>query len=755
MGKGIWTVYADIIVDISLEKLDKTYQYRIPEDLEKEAVIGARALVSFGKGSREITGYILDLSLEPKLAPEKIKPIKKILSGQTIIESELIRLAWWIRDTYGSTMNEALKTVLPVKQAVQAKEKKSVSLAVSREEALTLLAEFERKKNRARVRLLTELLEEGTMDYRFLTQKFAISPQTVKGLADRRIVHIEKETVYRNPVAKEVPGKEKAICLNEEQRRAAETIIDNMNRGIPGTYLLFGVTGSGKTEVYLSVIEQVIASGKQVIMLIPEIALTYQTVKRFYHRFGDRISILNSKMSKGERYDQYVRARQGEIDVMIGPRSALFTPFTRLGLIIMDEEHEGSYKSEQVPKYHARETAVERAGYCGASVLLGSATPSAESYYRAKQGEYTLLTLTKRAGAAQLPKVYVEDLREELKAKNYSIFSRRLKALIEDRLKKREQIMLFLNRRGYAGFVSCRECGHVMKCPHCDISLKYHQIGYVKGQGKLVCHYCGYEMPMVDTCPECGSKYIGTFGIGTQQAEEMVRKAFPGAVTLRMDTDTTSGKDKHEQILAAFAGHEADILIGTQMIVKGHDFPEVTLVGVLAADLSMYADDYRSGERTFQLLCQAAGRAGRGTRAGEVVIQTYHPEEYCIAAAASQDYISFIRQELSYRELMGYPPVSSLIALLVMSEVERYAVSFASFLADFVRKSCSEQEGVSCLGPSPAVLSKANDIYRQVVYVKGKKETLTWVKQKLEQAIRAAGRKEVTVQFDFDPINSY
>lgn len=749
--------YADIIIDLSLEKLDKSYQYKIPKELESQVMVGSQVKIPFGRGKRELKGCIINISTKPKLAPEKIKPIKELIKGSTVIEGELIRLAWWIRDTYGSTMNEALKTVIPVKQAVRAQERKSVHLKIQRQEAASILKEFERKKNKARVRLISELLEEQVLDYQLVIQKLNISPQTLKSLTEKGIITIEKEQIYRNPIKQNNINTEASICLNQEQIQAVDSICRDFYSHKPKTYLLFGVTGSGKTEVYLSVIEKVIAAKKQVIMLIPEIALTYQTVKRFYHRFGDRISILNSKMSKGERYDQYLRAKRGEIDIMIGPRSALFTPFEHLGMIIIDEEHEPSYKSEHPPKYHARETAVERAAYCGASVLLGSATPSAESWYRVQKGEYTLLKLTKRAGTAALPTVYVEDLREELKAKNYSIFSRRLQELMQERLNKQEQIMLFLNRRGYAGFVSCRECGHVLKCPHCDISLKYHQMGSQKEHGKLICHYCGYKTDMVSHCPECGSHYIGTFGIGTQQVEEIVKKTFPSAKLLRMDTDTTSGKGKHEQILSAFANHEADILIGTQMIVKGHDFPEVTLVGILAADMSMYENDYRASERTFQLLCQAAGRAGRGERAGEVVIQTYRPEEYCITLAASQNYEEFIKQELVFRQIMGYPPIASVIVLLVLSEVEQKAVQAAKMLADSIREKFKEKNAISCLGPSPALLSKANDIYRQVVYIKGsRKDILKQAKDYLEELIEYKEElKSVIIQFDLDPLNHY
>lgn len=747
--------YADIIVDLSLEKLDRSYQYEIPEELEHLAMIGAQVIVPFGKGEREVKGCIIDISKEPKIEPERIKKIKKVIPNSTVIESELIRLAWWIRDTYGSTMNEALKTVIPVKQAMKMQEKKSLHLIMEQKQAMFLLEEFKRKKNTARVRLLLELLEEQVLDYRLVTQKLNISQATLKWFVEHKIITIETETYYRNPI-KQQKKKEIDIVLNKEQTIAVKKICEDFWQGIKKTYLLFGVTGSGKTEVYLAVIEQVIAAGKQVIMLIPEIALTYQTVKRFYHRFGDRISILNSRMSKGERYDQYLRAKRGDIDIMIGPRSALFTPFEHLGLIIMDEEHENSYKSEQTPKYHARETAIERASYCGASVLLGSATPSIESWYRAQIGEYTLLTLKKRAKAAQLPKVYIEDLREEFKAKNYSIFSRHLQELIQDRLQKKEQIMLFLNRRGYAGFVSCRECGYVMTCPHCDISLKYHQIPYKKG--KLLCHYCGYQIEIIDACPKCGSHYIGTFGIGTQQVEEMVKKLFPSVTVLRMDTDTTAKKGMHEKILSAFANHEADILIGTQMIVKGHDFKEVTLVGILAADMSMYANDFRASERTFQLLCQAAGRAGRGDRLGEVIIQTYHPEEYCITRAAAQDYEGFIKQELSFRQLLAYPPIASLFVLLIMSETELLAVNAAQFLANAVRSKFPERKTeLFCLGPSKASLSKVNDIFRQVIYIKSiKKEQLKQAKNYLEFLISNQEElKKVTIQFDLNPMNGY
>ena len=535
----------------------------------------------------------------------------------------------------------------------------------------------------------------------------------------------------------------------EEQQHAIDTFREDYLKGIRKTYLIYGVTGSGKTEVYMEMIASVIKEGKQAIVLIPEIALTYQTVMRFYKRFGERISIMNSKMSSGERYDQMMRAKEGAIDVMIGPRSALFTPFANLGLIVIDEEHESTYKSEQIPRYHARETAVERANLEGASVVLGSATPSLEAFYRAQKGEYELLRLQNRAKMQEMPTVYTIDLREELKSGNRSIISGKLHELMADRLRKRQQIMLFINRRGFAGFISCRSCGYVVKCPHCDVSLASHR------GGKLVCHYCGYEEPMISVCPSCGSKHIGGFRAGTQQIEELVKKEFPDARVLRMDMDTTKEKGGHEKILEAFANEEADILIGTQMIVKGHDFPNVTLVGVLAADLSLYADDYRAGERTFQLLTQAAGRAGRGSEKGEVVIQTYSPEHYSIETAAKQDYEAFYPEELAYRTMMGYPPVEQLAAILVTSEDESLLETACSYMKSYAERMNRSQ--VRIIGPASPYVGKVNDVYRRVIYLKhARYEAMIDLKNKLEQYIEInSGFRKVRVQFDFNPMNVF
>lgn len=743
--------YADIIIDISHENLDKTYQYLIPEEYSAQATIGAPVKVSFGKGNRIINGYIVGLSHEPKIDKNKIKPITEVVEDATVIESHLIYLAHWIKEAFGGTMNEALKTVIPVKKVVRAVEEKRLILNVDIDKANTLYDEYVSKSYKARVRLLEALIKEHTLDYRFAINKLSIPRTTINDMVKLEVIKLETKEVYRNPI-NVVKEAYKEVVLNEEQQYIADNIIKDYMDGIRSTYLIHGITGSGKTEVYMEVIAHVIAQGKQVILLIPEIALTYQTVQRFHRRFGDRVSIINSRMSGGERYDQSLRAKNKEIDLVIGPRSALFTPFSDLGLIIIDEEHETSYKSETTPKYHSVDVARMRAQLTNSSVILGSATPSLESYSRAMNGEYRLFTISKRAKEAVLPKVWIVDLREELKNKNKSIFSEKLKALIADRLAKNEQIMLFLNRRGYAGFVSCRSCGHVMKCPHCDISLTSHY------NGRLVCHYCGYDENMPKICPTCGSKYIAAFGTGTQKVEELVKREFPQARVLRMDADTTRKKGSYSTILSHFAAHKADILVGTQMIVKGHDFPMVTLVGIIAADLSLHVGDFRASERTFQLLCQAAGRAGRDVLKGEVVIQTYNPDHYSIVTAAEGDYEGFFRQEMLYREMMDYPPAAHMLLVLISSKDEKKAEDGSSLLGEAVKEMfINEKIQGQLIGPATAVLSKVKDYYRRVIYIKHKDyRTLIHIKNYLEGYINYTGQlADCSLQFDFDPVNTY
>ena len=747
-------MYADIIVDITHEKLDKIFQYRIPKEMEGRLQTGMEVLIPFGRANRETKGYVIGFSEKCNYDPEKIKEIIQIIQNHIAIEAKLVALAAWMKEHYGGTMIQALKTVLPIKQQEKQKEQRSIRLLLDRREAKERLSYFLSKNQTARARVVAALLDRPILPYEYVTRQLKVTAAVLRAMEEQRILQIEAEVVYRNPVTAK-RTKQQSFCYTEAQQAAIHTFCEEYRRGKRGTYLVYGVTGSGKTEVYMEMIEHVIAEGKQAIVLIPEIALTYQTVMRFYQRFGDRVSIINSRLSKGERYDQMIRAKRGEINVMIGPRSALFTPFERLGLIIIDEEHEGTYKSEQTPRYHARETAIARAAMEGASVVLGSATPSMEAFYKAVTGEFRLLRLPERAKQRAMAHVTVADMRKELEKGNRSIFSDALRSLMEDRLKKKEQIMLFLNRRGYAGFISCRSCGHVVKCPHCDVSLSSHR------NGKLVCHYCGYEQPMVTSCPECGSSHVGGFRAGPQQIEELLLREFPQAKVLRMDMDTTKQKDGHEKILAAFSSGEADILVGTQMIVKGHDFGNVTLVGVLAADLSLYADDYRAGERTFQLLTQAAGRAGRGEKAGEVVIQTYSPEHYSIVAAAKQDYEQFFQEEMTYRALMGYPPASQLMAVLVSCKEEELLETACHYLKAYAETCCKKCEragtSVQLIGPASPYVGKVRDTYRRVIYLKSEQEAvLVFLKDQLEQYIEInSGFQNLWIQFDLNPMSVF
>ena len=739
-------MFADVIIDIQNEKLDRIFQYRIPQEIEDRLEAGMEVIVPFGKGNRQIKGYVTGISETCDYDLSKVKDIIAISEKGVEIEAKLIALAAWMKENYGGTMIQALKTVLPIRQKENAKMKKRLRLLLDKETGTRQLHYYLEKSQKARARLMAALLDDEILEYELVTKKLNITLPVIRALEEQGVLAIESEQVFRNPVKQE-EQKEHSIEYTPEQSRVIESFRKDYAEGIRRTYLIHGVTGSGKTEVYMEMIRQAVDEGKQAIVLIPEIALTYQTVMRFYRRFGDRVSIMNSRLSAGERYDQMMRARAGKVDVMIGPRSALFTPFPHLGLIVIDEEHEPTYKSEQTPRYHARETAIRRAQMENASVVLGSATPSMEAMYRARRGEYVLFEMKNRSRMQSMAEVYTADMREELKSGNRSILSRKLQELMQERLEKKEQTMLFLNRRGYSGFVSCRECGHVIKCPHCSVSLSVHR------DGKMRCHYCGYEQPRVDACPECGSRHIGEFRAGTQQIEEIVRTTFPGARVLRMDMDTTRQKDAHEKILSAFANEEADILVGTQMIVKGHDFPNVTLVGVLAADLSLYTDDYRSGERTFQLLTQAVGRAGRGERRGEAVIQTYSPDHYAIQASAAQDYESFYQEEIRYRELMGYPPAEELLAVHVSCEDEELLERGCHYLKEYILMAKGRLE-VRVIGPASPGIDKIKDVYRRVIYMKAPQyDVLIKMKDRLEQYIEInSGFDKMRIQFDFNPM---
>lgn len=708
-------VYIDVIVDISVNSLDRIFQYRVPEELLDAVTVGCQVNVPFGSGNRRRQAYVIGVDTVLAYDASKIKDILGVTKAPAAT-GQLIALADWLHERYGCTMAQALKTVLPVKKSV--KEVKRTAYFLTDREGAQQLLEKSRKSRRekARVRLLEAMLKEGCMSKETVTGVLQISASTMKSILQTGVIREETSQVYRNPVRQRLDGWQE-VCLNDEQMNVVASIWQNAAicrehwSREHGMHLLYGITGSGKTEVYMALMEKVLNEGRQIIVLIPEISLTLQTVSRFYARFGSQIAVMNSRLSAGERYDQYMRAKRGEASIMIGPRSALFTPFDRLGLIIIDEEHESAYQSEIVPRYQAAEVAARRAEMSGALVVLGSATPSVAVYQKAREGMIGLHRLTQRARTgSRLPDVKVVDLREEFRMKNRGILSQSLHEAMDACLKRGDQMMLFLNRRGYAGFVSCRSCGYVVKCRHCDVSMTVHHHTLLK------CHYCGSEQPMPRVCPSCGSPYIAGFGVGTQKVEEFVQKEFPEARILRMDRDTTSGKDDMGRILQTFSEGGADILIGTQMIVKGHDFANVTLVGILAADLSLFAGDYQSSERTFQLLTQAAGRAGRGDRPGEVIIQTYQPEHYCIQTAAAQDYDSFYSQEIRFRQMLHYPPERQMMVMLAEGEHDQQTGQAVQKLREIAGE--ADFEAVEFIGPSRAGIAKAKDLYRYTMYMK-------------------------------------
>ena len=763
--------YALVIIDISRRGLDRPFSYLVPDNLRDRVRAGSIVMVPFGKGNTLRKGYVAGFSDSTDVPAEKIKEIAETVEparGYTLEDDSefYLRLAAWMKNRYGSTMATAMRTVLASRKTGTIRERRQIRLLTDREEAARHLEVYEKKHQTARARLLRELLDAPVLPWSLVTERLHVSASAVNALKRAGIIEVEKVQELRNPVHVS-PSTQTGMELSPAQRRIVETVIADFDRmqkagegaapgeePAPPVSLIHGVTGSGKTEVYISIIRGICARGRQAIMLIPEISLTFQTLMRFYSHFGDRVSVVNSSLSEAERADQWERARRGEIDVIIGPRSALFTPFAKPGVIVIDEEHEHSYKNESMPKYQTREVAEQIARMHGAVLVLGSATPSLESYWRAQQGEIRLFRLQERLTGGTLPRVETVDMRAELQRGNKSMLSASLYEKIEDRLRRGQQSMLFINRRGYAGFVSCRSCGFVAKCPHCDVSLSLH------GNGRLVCHYCGYERSAFRTCPECGSRYVLAMRAGTEKIEDALRETFPTARILRMDADTTRRKGSYEKILSAFSSEEADILLGTQMIVKGHDFPGVTLVGILMADLSLYGDDYRAAERTFQLLTQAAGRAGRGTEAGDVVIQTYQPDHYAIRHAANQDYEGFYREEIAYRRLLRYPPVAHMMAVQIQSEEEDAALRAANEIRLVLMK--KNRAGLQIIGPSEGSYRKLRGLFRFVIYLKSEKyDTLISCKDLIEE-MEAADRRpggglfrQTEIQFDFDPVNTF
>ena len=672
-------MYCQVIVDIVHENVASPFTYRIPDLMTLEP--GQRVAVPFGP--REKEGIVLELSEDCELDPDRVREVIRPLEDYAAIPPELMALAEEMAEKAHCPLAETLRLMLPAQMRggrVHVKTERRVRLAVSREEALA--AAEQEKRSRKRAEILRILAGREEISLRELAESVKDPAEALKKLAADGLIRINERETLRTPDGAYGETEDPGFTLTPGQEEALEEILPAL-QGKGGRFLLHGVTGSGKTEVFMEAVRKTLALGKSAIILVPEIALTPQMVAWFRGRFGPVAAVIHSRLSPGERFDEWRRIRRGDARVVIGARSAVFSPVQKLGLIVVDEEHESTYFSDHHPRYDAREVAVSRCGREGATLILASATPSILSFARARRGDYMLLEMPKRVNDRPLPEVELADMREELESGNRTVLSGALRKALKDCAARGEQAMLLMNRRGYNSFVSCRSCGHVVKCPHCDISMTYH---LDSRDGLLRCHYCGQTMKPPEKCPECGSRYIRFFGAGTQKVEEEVQKLLPGVRTLRMDYDTTSGKDGHGKILEEFRSGRARILIGTQMIAKGLDFPRVTLVGVVAADMTLNLPDYRSRERTFQLLTQVAGRAGRGDEPGRVIIQTYKPEDPVIGYAARQDYRSFFEDEFRRRRNGLYPPFTLLARILVESPREETAFRAAEALEKQARE---------------------------------------------------------------------
>ena len=656
------TKYAEIIVDLSSEQVDRLFTYRVPEGMTLTP--GQRVEVPFRTKSLE--GFVIDLRETTELDEKIIRPVLRVLEDYPAVLPELIELAQWMRKRYHCNLVDGLRQMIPAQMRGGRVREKTVEVAALLAEGEALEAALEANRRAPKRQEILRLLAEGPKPVPFLN---SIAPGAAKKLAEMGLVAISESGVRRTPYA----ALEGGIAPDPELMPAQQAALERIGAALEGgggRFLLHGVTGSGKTEVYIRAIRQAMASGRGAIILVPEISLTPQMVDWFRRRFGGDAAVLHSRLSAGERFDEWRRIRSGEAKVVIGARSAVFAPLEKIGIIIVDEEHESSYISDKRPRCDAREVARWRAERQGGVLLLGSATPSIATYMRAMPGvkpvnRLELIEMNERVKGRALPQVEIVDMRQELVKGNKSIFSAALMGAMQACLDEGHQVILFINRRGYSTFVSCRACGYVERCNQCDVSMTYHQ-----SDGMLHCHYCGDMRLPPKVCPSCGSRFIKYFGTGTQKVEEEVNRLFPQAKTLRMDVDTTGVKDAHETILGAFRRGEAQVLVGTQMIAKGLDFPNVTLVGVVAADLSLHVPDYRSVERTFQLITQVAGRAGRAEYPGKVILQTYDPEHYGIELAARQDYRAFYMKESTMRRRGLYPPFTVLARLLVSSKSE-------------------------------------------------------------------------------------
>jgi len=713
-GGRVMAKYAKIIVDISINQLDQTYDYIIPKGLAKTISIGHAVLIPFG--NRKVNGFVVGFSEQTNFEESKIKEIIKIVLPIAFFDDKLLELFQWMASYYKANLIKIIKTAIPTGVLTGQVKKKSIRLVKLNKSVEYIKKYIEEKGKRAykQVEILNILINSSEREIYTsseLTDLANTSYNTIQRLVDNDLIKYVEQIEDRRPFLLTDKKLEIPHQATDEQKDVIEKVSRQIEENDYGVFLLHGVTGSGKTEVYLQLIDHALNLGLGAIVLVPEISLTPMMVKRFYSRFGDQIAVLHSNLSLGERYDEWRRIKRGEARIVIGARSAVFAPIKNLGLIIIDEEHESTYKQSEYPHYHAREVAIKRSKLIASTVVLGSATPSLESYHFSQKGIYKYLEMPNRVNQKSLPPVEIIDMRQELKDGNATIFSIKLQNSIREALKKGLQVLVFLNRRGYANFILCRECGTVISCNHCDISLTYHS-----KVNKLRCHYCDYTIKKPLKCPECGSKYLREFGLGTERLEEELTTFFPDAVIDRMDVDTTTRKGSHRKILERVENGQTDILVGTQMIAKGHDYPNIAVVGVISADTILNIPDFRSAERTFQLLTQVAGRTGRGDKNGKVLIQTYSPEHYSIIAAQKHDYKNFYLKEIENREQFLYPPFALLVNIIIQGQGEKSVITGAQELERFLGP--YQNLILETFGPSTAPIARIKNKHRWQIILK-------------------------------------
>ncbi|SFB26751.1 primosomal protein N' [Clostridium frigidicarnis] len=695
--------FAGIIVNNDSIQVDRKFTYKIPQELEDKIQIGHRVKVSFGMGKNLTDGFVVELYDDIREEGIRIKRINSLCDEEPLFNYKDFIVMEYMKEKYLCTYIEIIRLFIPKGVIKGAKHKeKQVVYALRRDIEGT---KYDKEPYKKIISIIEE--NQGAYSKSELNKQYNISLSSINTLIKNGYLTTEDTIINRYNSKEYDEYKERNLTIEQK------SVVRDLLNGINPLYLLKGVTGSGKTEVYMHIVKKMLERGKSAILLVPEISLTPQMVERFKGRFGKEVAVFHSRLSDGERFDEWFRVKNGEVKLAVGARSALFLPFDNLGIIIIDEEHENSYKSESNPKYNAKEVAEFMAKLKGFKVLMGTATPSIETYYRVKNREIKLLTLNTRADGAKMPTIEVIDMREELRKNNRSMFSDALKVKLKDVLESGEQAILFLNRRGFSTFVSCRKCGYVFKCNNCDITLTYHANGNF-----LSCHYCGHKERLSHICPNCKSNYVKYFGVGTEQVELSLKKEFGDVKTLRMDLDTTREKNSFERIYRSFRDGEAQVLIGTQMIAKGLDFPNVTLVGVLAADLSLNLPDYRSPERTYQLLTQVSGRAGRGNKEGTVIIQTYSPDNYSLNYSIKNDYDGFFNKELEVRKAMEYPPFTKIMVINMSSKNEKILIGNIGKVSINLKKML-ENTNIDILGPSPCIISKIKEMYRWQILIKG------------------------------------